>query len=117
MDPESGFKAPARCASGDILVEKNRFKNLRGLAWLANVGENLVFRDNEIEISSDSAESYAACVFVGDVKGARIVNNTVTARFPAECGVLASAKAEDVVAVGNVLRAAGAKDSGASVRR
>ena len=117
VDPESGFKAPARCASGDILVEKNRFKNLRGLAWLANVGENLVFRDNEIEISSDSAESYAACVFVGDVKGARIVNNTVTARFPAECGVLASAKAEDVVAVGNVLRAAGAKDSGASVRR
>ena len=117
VDPESGFKAPARCASGDILVEKNRFKNLRGLAWLANVGENLVFRDNEIEISSDSAESYAACVFVGDVKGARIVNNTVTARFPAECGVLASAKAEDVVAAGNVLRAAGAKDSGASVRR
>lgn len=73
VDPASGFKAPARCASRGILVEKIRFKNLRGLAWLANVGENLVFRDNEIEISAGSAKkSYAACVFAGDVKGARI---------------------------------------------
>lgn len=117
VDPASGFKAPARCASRGILVEKNRFKNLRGLAWLANVGENLVFRDNEIEISSGSAKSYAACVFAGDVKGARVVNNTVTADFPAECGVLASAGAEDVVASGNVLRIVGAEDSGSGGRR
>ena len=118
VDPASGFKAPARCASRGILVEKNRFKNLRGLAWLANVGENLVFRDNEIEISAGSAKkSYAACVFVGDVKGARIVNNTVTADFPAECGVLASAEAEDVVAAGNVLRIVGAEDSVSGGRR
>lgn len=118
VDPASGFKAPARCASRGILVEKNRFKNLRGLAWLANVGENLVFRDNEIEISAGSAKkSYAACVFAGDVKGARIVNNTVTADFPAECGVFASAEAEDVVAAGNVLRIVGAEDSVSGGRR
>lgn len=105
-DPACGFKTPARCASGDILVEKNRFENLRGLAWLANVGENLVFRDNEMEISLDGSESYAACVFMGDVKNAYVVNNSVIAGSPAECGVLASPEAENVVAAGNVLRAA-----------
>lgn len=56
-------------------------------------------------------------MFAGDVKGARIVNNTVTADFPAECGVLASAEAEDVVAAGNVLRIVGAEDSVSGGRR
>lgn len=69
VDPERGFKAPARCASRGILVEKNRFKNLRGLAWLANVGENLVFRDNEIEISAGLRQKKLRCMRVcGDVK-------------------------------------------------
>lgn len=105
IDSRGGFKIPSKSCVDGILIEKNIFKNVRGLLMYANAGRNIIFRDNEIIGASSEKCSYAASIFAENVENAYFINNLLYTDSPAACGVIVSGS-KSVVACGNALKPA-----------
>ena len=105
IDSRGGFKIPSKSCADGILIEKNIFKNVRGLLMYANAGRNIIFRDNEIIGASSEKCSYAASIFAENVENAYFINNLLYTDSPAACGVIVSGS-KSVVACGNALKPA-----------